>query len=77
MGAAMRNENSLLLSSFDDNLLALVLSASGVKELGRLALVGARRLSTRSFGGADPDERWSIIEEAARIKVERFPDALQ
>jgi len=77
MDATMRNENRLLLSSFDDNLLALVLSESGVKELGRLALVGARRLSAKSFGGPDSDERWSIIGEAARIKAERFPDALK
>lgn len=74
---AETQEGSLLLEMFEDDRLAFLLSAVDAKGLGRLACT-ARRFSTKVFSASEPyGEQWTLIEEAARIQVNSYPDAVR
>jgi hypothetical protein len=80
---APKKEASLLLERLNDTLLASIFSLADVVELGRLACT-ARRFSmiTTKFSTVDVsaatrsvaraaflDERWSLVEESARLRA--------
>lgn len=70
-------EGSLLLTTFDNDRLAFLLSAVDAKGLGRLACT-AKRFTTKTFSAPEPHgEQWTLIEEAARIRVSSYPDAVR
>ena len=76
-GMSEPQEGSLLLTTFDNDRLAFLLSAVDAKGLGRLACT-AKRFTTKTFSAPEPHgEQWTLIEEAARIRVSSYPDAVR
>jgi hypothetical protein len=66
-----------MLCLLDDSLLITVLSRASVKDLGRVACVARRFIAKQHFEDDDV-ERWSLVEESARIHVMSwYPEGVQ